>query len=384
MSGNITRRGEKSWRIKYEIGRDPVTGKRRSQFETVRGTKKDAQALLAKRVTELAEGEFIARSAATVAEYARHWLATVAPAKTSAKTRERYEEIIEKHIVPRIGSLTLQKLDGTQIDKLYSELATSGRLDGKGGLSPQTIQHVHRLLSQILASAVKAKKLRQSPMQAVQTTPKVRRPEIQVLDDPELKALFAHLKGRPLYMPVVFAASTGVRRGELLALRWRDLNLDAGTAQIAQVVEQTKEKISIKEPKTERSRRTIALSPRLIQELRVHRREQAAWRLRLGLGKDDRDLVFSAWDGKIWWPRSFTKKFSEEVRAAKLRHITLHGLRHTHITHLLRSGVPVHVVSERAGHANPTVTLNIYAHLLPGQQQGAAAVFDATLRGALD
>jgi integrase len=132
-----------------------------------------------------------------------------------------------------------------------------------------------------------------------------------------------------------------------------------------------------------RSRRTIVLPSRLVQELRTHRIEQAAWRLRLGLGKDERDLVFPAWDGKLWWPRAFTKGFGREVKAAKLPHVTFHGLRHTHITHLLRSGVPVHVVSARAGHANPTVTLNIYAHLLPGQQEGAAAVFDATLRAAL-
>lgn len=383
MSGNITRRGEKSWRIKYEIGRDPTTNKRQSQFETVRGTKKDAQTVLSKRLTEVAEGEFIERSAATLAEYARHWLKTIAPVNAAAKTLERYEEIVEKHIIPHLGTKTLQKLDSTSIDQFYSQLSATGRRDGKGGLAQQTVQHVHRLFSQILGSAVKAKKIRQSPMQAVQTTPKVRRPEIQVLDDAELKALFAHLKGRPLYMPVVLAASTGMRRGEVLALRWRDLDLDKNTLRVAQVVEQIKSGVSLKEPKTERSRRTIALPHRLVDELRSHRREQAAWRLRLGLGKDNRDLVFPSWKGDLIQPRDFTKSFAREVAAAKLPHVTFHGLRHTHITHLLRSGVPAHVVSERAGHANPSVTLNIYAQLLPGQQEGAAAAFDATLNRAL-
>jgi integrase len=383
-TGNITRRGERSWRIKFDIGRDPITDKRRTQFATVRGTKKDAQAELTRRLNEVEEGQFVTRSAGTVADYAQHWIDTIAPARTGAKTRERYREIIEKHIIPQIGGAQLQKLDGAHIDEFYNHLRVAGRRDGKGGLAAQTVQHIHRLLSQILASAVKAKKLRASPMAGVQTTPKVRREEVQVLDDAELTKLFRQLKGRPLYMPVMVAASTGMRRGEVLALRWRDLDLDAASLQVAQVVELTKQGIALKEPKTDRSRRTIALPARLVQELRSHRREQSETRLRFGLGKDERDLVFPSWDWKVRNPSHFTKEFSREVAAAKLPRVTFHGLRHTHITHLLRSGIPVHVVSARAGHANPTVTLNIYAHLLPGQQEGAAAAFDVALRSALE
>ena len=141
---------------------------------------------------------------------------------------------------------------------------------------------------------------------------------------------------------------------------------------------------SVKEAKTARSRRTIALPERLVDELRNHRKAQAAWRLNFGLGKDPLNLLFRALNGGYWTPRAFSKAFAREISSAKLPHVTFHGARHTHITHLLRSGVPVHVVSARAGHANPTVTLNIYAHLLPGQQEGAAAVFDATLRAALE
>jgi integrase len=129
------------------------------------------------------------------------------------------------------------------------------------------------------------------------------------------------------------------------------------------------------------SKRTIALPDRLVQELRTHRKEQLEYCLKVGVGRFE--LLFPTWDGSLRNPSHFTKAFSREVIAAKLPHVTFHGLRHTHITHLLRSSVPVHVVSARAGHANPTVTLNIYAHLLPGQQEGAAAVFDLALRQAL-
>jgi integrase len=167
-----------------------------------------------------------------------------------------------------------------------------------------------------------------------------------------------------------------MRRGEVLAVRWRDVDLDRATLQVAQVAELAGKKFSLKEPKTERSRRTITLPDRLVEELKVYRKEHAGLCLRLGLGKVD--LVFPHWpDGGLRNPSHFTKAFSREVAAAKLPHITFHGLRHTHITHLLRSGVPVHVVSARAGHASPTVTLNIYAHVLPGQQEQAANIIDA-------
>jgi len=383
MRGNITRRGKSSWRLKFDLGTDPVTGKRVTQYATVRGTKKEAEAELNKRLHQVEEGSFVEKSIATVTEYARHWLASIAPAKAAPKTLERYGEIVEKHIVPQIGKVPLQKLDGPRIDAFYAHLRENGRADGKGGLSAQTVQHIHRLLSQIMSSAVKARKLRQSPMEAVQTTPKVRREEIQVLDDAELAALLRNMKGRSIYMPVLMAASTGMRRGEVLALRWKDINLDRAMLQVAQVAEETRAGVTVKEPKTERSRRTIALPARLVEELRKHKKELAEHRLKLGLGKDEKDLAFPTWDGRMRTPRPFSKEFARAADAAELGHVTFHGLRHTHITHLLRSGVPVHVVSARAGHANPSVTLNIYAHMLPGQQEGAAAIVDSALNAAL-
>ena len=179
MRGNVTRRGKSSWRIKFDIGHDPETGQRKYHTETLRGTKAQADTLLAKRLAERGEGQLVERSTANVADYARHWLSAIAPANASGKTLERYGELIEKHIIPNLGPGALQKLDGTRIDTFYTTLGKTGRCDGKGGLSPQTVRHIHRLLSMILASAVKAKKLAVSPMGAVQTTPKVRRPRIQ-------------------------------------------------------------------------------------------------------------------------------------------------------------------------------------------------------------
>ena len=139
--------------------------------------------------------------------------------------------------MPHLGTIELQKLDGSRIDAFYAHLIKAGRLDGGGGLSPQTVRHIHRVLSLICKSAVKAGKLRVSPMDAVQTAPKVRRAEVQVLGSDDLERLLNHVEGGPLYMPVLLAVSTGLRRGELLALRWQDINFEKATLQVAQVIE---------------------------------------------------------------------------------------------------------------------------------------------------
>ena len=282
--------------------------------------------------------------------------------------------------MPHLGTVELQKLEGSRIDAFYAHLSKDGRLDGKGGLSPQTVRHVHRVLAVICKSAVKAGKLRVSPMAAVQTAPKVRRPDIQVLNDAELATLFKHLEGRPLYMPVLLAASTGLRRSEVLGLRWQDVDFDKATLQVAQVVELVGWQASLKEPKTDRSKRTVVLPRRLVADLKSHRKAQAEHCLKLGCGRFE--LVFPTWDGKLQNPNNFSKQFADAAAGAKLP-ISFHSLRHSHISHLLRAGVPVHVVSARAGHSNPTVTLNIYAHMLKGDQERAAAVMDAALRAAI-
>jgi integrase len=244
--------------------------------------------------------------------------------------------------------------------------------------TPATIAHIHKVLTQILKSAVKARKLCHSPMDDVQTKPKARQEEIRILGDKELAALLAHLRGHWLYVPVLLTAATGLRRGEVLALRWSDIDFSAATLRVAQVMEFVGPRISFKEPKTERSRRTVALPASVVLELKAHRKVQAEHCLKCGFGRSE--LVFPRWDGKPHNPDRFGDYFKREVLAAKLPRVTFHSLRHTHITCLLRNGVPVHVVSARAGHASPTITLTTYAHLLCGDQEAAAATMDALLR----
>ena len=383
MRGNITRRGKASWRIKFDVGVGD-DGKRLIEYRTVRGTKRDAEAELAKRLNEIDEGRYVASTVETVGSYAEHWLENIAPATRSPITVSRYRTLIVTHIVPGLGQVALQSLDGTKIDAFYAGLRISGRWYG-GGLSSMTLHHLHSVLSQILESAVKARKLMRSPIADVQTKPKPKTKQIAVLNENELANLLDHLrsKGHSLYMPTLLASMTGLRRGEVLGLRWRDIDFAKGTLQVAQAIEEIGGELTIKPPKTERSRRTIKLPAALVPELTRHRKEQSELRLKLGLGKDTADLVFTSPLGAMMNPNYLSESFSFEVRAAGLKSVTFHGLRHTHITHLLKSGVPVHAVSARAGHSKPSVTLNTYSHLLGGEDDHAADSADEMLKRVL-
>lgn len=184
--------------------------------------------------------------------------------------------------------------------------------------------------------------------------------------------------------PIIFLAlGTGLRRGEVLGLRWSDIDLDRCTLTVAQSLEQTKAGLQFKTPKTKKSRRTIALSTSLVDEIQTHRARQAADRLALGMGRDPNSLVFSRIDGDPIQPDSVTKMFARIVARAKIRRITFHGLRHTHATDLLRAGVHPKVASERLGHASIAITMDTYSHAVPGLQEDAAHRIDAALRAAL-
>ena len=171
-----------------------------------------------------------------------------------------------------------------------------------------------------------------------------------------------------------------MRRGEVLGLRWRDIDFDKGTLQIAQTIELIGGKICVTAPKTERSSRTINLPASLLPELIQHREEQAALRLKLGLGKSD--LVFTSPEGSAIHPVVFCNTFTCKTRAAGLK-TKFQALRHLHITYLLKNGVPVHVVSARAGHSRASITLDAYSHLLGDEDELAAKQADEILRGAL-
>jgi integrase len=242
--------------------------------------------------------------------------------------------------------------------------------------------HFHRVLHEALGTAVKWGLLAVNPADAV-TPPKVTRKEPTVLTEEQTLALLEASKGTRLHMPILLAVSTGMRRGEILALKRSDCDVKEGLINVRATVSQTSAGIIFKEPKSRTSRRTVALPQFAVVALREHRRAQSASRLELGPGYQDTGLVVPSDDGSTWTPSLFTAAFCGFVEKLKLPRIRFHDLRHGHVTQLLLAGVPLKVVSARAGHSGIAITADLYGHLLPGADELAAKKLnDALFPGA--
>ena len=313
--------------------------------------------------------------------FLKRWLRDYAAVRVAAKTFERYAEIVRLHLIPALGHHPLAKLQPLHIQAHYSQALQDGRRDGKGGLLAQTVLHHHRILKEALQQAVRWQLLARNPADAVDP-PRPRRREMRALDDAPTAVLLTAAEGTSLHIPVLLAVTTGLRRGEVVGLRWSDVDLDAETLAVRQCVEQTKAGLSFKEPKTAKGRRVVAV-PRITTEaLRRHKAEQAKQRLLLGPAYHDQGLVCARPDGRIWAPQALSAAFSALAHRLHLP-IGFHGLRHSHATQLLKQGVHPKIVSERLGHATVGITLDVYSHVLPGMQEDAARRADAALRAAL-
>ena len=381
MKGHIRKRGKSSWAVVLYLGRD-ATGKERHKWHSVRGTRRDAQRELARLLHETNTGSYVEPARMTVSEFLDRWLTDYAKPKVSPKTYERYQEMIDGHIRPALGSYLLPKLSPLHIQGFYSRSFTKGRKDGKGGLSAQSVVHFHRLLHKVFAQAVKWQLLARNPIQAVEP-PRAERQEMRALDEDETASLLNLLGGSRLYMPVMLAVTTGLRRGEILGLRWGNVDLATGTITVVQSLEQTKEGLRFKSPKTHRSRRSIALAAIAVEALRSHRAKQAEERLALGPAYDDHDLVCPRPGGSPWPPDMLSTAFAAVVRRLQVKPFRFHDLRHSHASHLLRAGIHPKIVSERLGHSTVGITLDTYSHVLPGMQEGAVRLLDAALAIAM-
>jgi integrase len=285
-------------------------------------------------------------------------------------TFESYELNVAR-VVPPIGSVRLQQLTPAMLNRLYGELGE--------GLSPRSVRYVHTVLRHALADAVKWNRLVRNPADAAEppSGKAAKAPPMKTWSAAELRAFLAHVADDRLYAGFHLAATTGLRRGELLGLRWRDVDL--GTGRLA-VVQTLVGKRQLSQPKTDRSRRSVALDPATVTALREHRKRQLEERLAWGPAfEDEHDLVFCREDGSPIWPRSFSRAFERHAKDAGLAAIRLHDLRHSHATLALQAGVHPKVVSERLGHSGVGITLDTYSHAIPAMQEDAAAKVAALL-----
>jgi integrase len=379
MRGNITRRGKSSWRLKFDVGTDTVSGKRRTRYVTVRGKRQDAERELARLLNEAHDGTLIEPSKVTVAEYMRAWLSGAHG--LSPKTAERYRQLAEHQIIPHLGPVQLQKLKPAQLQDWHGIIIREGGKDGRP-LSARTVGHAHRVLHRALQRAVENETLPRNVASLIRS-PNVEAQELEILSVDEIGIVLAKLEGHALYPIVALALATGMRRGELLALRWEDVNLGGATLRVERALEETSAGLRFKAPKTRHGRRTISLPPSGIDALRAHRLRQLELRVTLGQGKPESGaLVFSTIEGAPLSPDNLSRDWRRVVTAFDLPRVKFHALRHSHASALIASGLDVLTVSRRLGHGNPVVTLKTYAHLFAKTDERAADAIEAALRTA--
>lgn len=381
-AGHIRRRGKASWELKYDIGRDPLTGKRLTKTKNVKGTRRNAERELRNLLSAVDTGTHTDAGKLTLGAWLDRWLEARRHA-IAPKTAERYGELIVKHIKPKIGGTMLTKVTTVTLNDFYADRLARGRVDGRGGLSPQTVRHLDRLLHRAFHDAIRARLLAFNPTDFVDR-PKVDRKPKRTLQDDELGTLLARAAGGSLHAPLVTILATGIRRGEMLALRWRHVDLVAAQAEIVQTVEDTKAGgLRIKDVKTAAGRRRVDLPGTAVAVLRAHQLEQKKLALALGTGWSSDALVFPAAEGGLWRPRNFTKAVTRLAVAAGVKGFTPHAGRHDHFTRLLKAGIHPKVAQVRAGHSSVTVTMDVYSHATDGMQRQAAEQIDAILRPAV-
>lgn len=374
MAGSIRKRGTGTWEITFDLGTDPQTGERLRRFFSVKGTRRDAEKALTESLHKRDTGIDVDPDRITLAAYLDRWLKDYAQHNLAKSTLQRYRSIVENHLKRKLGNLRVQELRPAHIQAAYSEFLSEG-------LAPRTVMQHHHVLREALHHAVQWQLVARNVADAV-TTPRPERFEMRALDPEEVGRLAATAKGTPIEVMVLFSLDTGMRQGELLALRWQDVDLRMGTIHVVSSARSYPgEGVVIGPTKTHRSRRQIALAADTVRALTDHRVSQNEWRLRLGPAWVDKDLVFPGPSGTSFPARNVYREFVKVVTAANLQPLRWHDLRHTAATLMLRAGVNPKMVSERLGHSTVAFTLDTYAHVLPDMQRDAAETLAAAIRG---
>ncbi len=377
MKGCIVQRSKGSWRLLFDAGRDPETGKRRQRSVTVRGTKKEAERKLREMLHSLELGSYVDPTSLTVGEWLDQWCKSYAAMHVTPRTVESYHGIMKRHLVPALGALPLTQLKPHHLQGYYAQALSKGRADGNGGLSPRSVLYHHRILSEALSHAVKMGLLARNVADAVDP-PRPCRHTITTLAPEGVHQLLFAAEGTHYHDLFYTALYTGLRLGELLALRWCDMDLDLSCLSVARTLYRRGAYV-IKEPKSRYSRRTVALPPSLAILLRRRRAELENLGGLLGKPVAESDFVFAYVDGSPLDPSTVSHAFVRTIHKAGLPHMRFHDLRHSHATFMLSAGVHPKVVSERLGHSSVAFTLDTYSHVLPGLQEQAAQHFDERL-----
>lgn len=379
MQGHIHKRirADKSgrdrtlWYVIVDLGVD-AGGRRRQKWHGSFRTRRQAEVARAKLVDELHSGTYVVPGRTTLSEWAiDSWIPMMAT-RIKPSTLHSYRRNLEIHVLPVLGGKPLQQITPVMLNTLYANLAAPS--SEHEPLSAKTVSYIHTIIHKALADAVDADLLPRNPAGRAKPPRPNRRAtdDIQSWNAGELAEFLAAVKSERLSAVWRLTAMTGMRRGEVLGLRWSDLDLDAARLSVRHAVVAVGYSVIESTPKSH-SARVVDLDAETVVHLREHRQRQEAERIEWATDYHENDLVVAKENGDPIHPHTFSQSFERIIRRTGLRQIRLHDLRHTHASLALKAGVPVKVISERLGHESPAFTLRQYAHVIPGMQAEAAA-----------
>lgn len=383
MKGSIQKRqGPRGtvWTAMIDLPRDPETGKRRQQRITA-PTKREVEALMAQALTTVQTGNFAEAShkKITVGEYLAEWLVTAEQTLRPASFG-RYQEIVRLHLTPGLGKIQLAKLTALQVKTFYSKLLTPGT-NRKKELSKTSVNNIHNMLHKALDEAVRLGLLVRNVTDLIDA-PKRTRPEHTTWTGEQVRAFLAVADTDAYAALWRLAVYTGMRRGELLGLKWDDVDLERAVLSVRRTYSRAEGgSYRLGSPKTASGRRQITLPPLVVNALRQHRVQQLEHRLKLGEAYTDQGFVFANPVGEPIHPNTLADHFHNLIKVSKLPAIRIHDLRHGHATLMMENGEHPKVVSERLGHANISITMDLYSHVTPTMQRQASDRLEKLIEG---
>ena len=379
MEGHLYQRGKsKVWYLLYDA---PLSNGRKRNLRSIRigrMSKSEADAKKREILSKVDTGRLHEDGAsASIEQFLGGWLDATRD-RLALRTAERYASIVKLHVVPVVGNVRLSKLTADHLRRIYKTIKEKG-------LSNQTCLHVHRALHTALQYGVREERILSENVAGRVKAPAVERREPAPVSREQIRFLMAAARGTPLEVPIAVAAVTGLRRGELLALRWQHVDLDKGSLFVAASLEHSRAasgRIRFKGPKSKTSRRVIPLAPECVMLLRSHKAQQEEERGFAGDAFVDNDLVFPNPDGTPWPPDTFTAQFSQLAKSVGMRGFRFHDLRHAFASLTLGDGASIKEVQTLLGHSSPVVTLSVYARSIEGLGRQAVNELARSLLGS--
>lgn len=372
MTGHVVSDGKGKWKIIIEAGKDPATGKRKRIIRRVKGRKSDAEGIMVQLLSELKGGSYIEPSRITVGEWLDTWLNDYKKIDLRLTTWESYEVMARVHIKPVLGALPLQDLRPEHLQKLYSDKLKEGK-------SSRTVRYIHQVMHGALDQAIKNKLISGQNVSELTTLPSLEQRQVRAMTPEEQTNFLQHIKDHRLGAAFLVLIGTGMRRGELLGLRWSDVDLNEGIINVRQGVVWTREGIQFNDPKTKKSKRSFSVPQIILDQLKIHKEKMQAE----GFFKLDGPVFCSA-AGTTILPHNFNKSFLVIRKKLGIEDINIHALRHTFATRMLEAGVSMKEVQELLGHAKIAMTADIYSHVSPELKKASAQKMNDILSGTND